>query len=295
MARTIREIYDAIDLERQNQTELAGLQPAIDDSQTLLNDLSSPSKVAEWRLWQWVVAVAIWVHENLWDLFKKEVENKIASAHYGTPRWFQRIALEFQYGFTQEWTTVNGYEVLKYADTTSPAAVAARIVKYCAVVELGGQVLIKVAKDVGGSPVKLTTAEKDAFDAYISRLEPAGANRVTISDDPDTILMFIRAYYNPEKIDPVGFLIGSNSSVLPMNEAILDYLKKVSFNGVFRLSELHDAIINTGYFSQVTFVTAQFKYGSLPYTDIVDIYIPNAGYATLDPAYFNVLIPDVQN
>ena len=41
MARTISEIYNAIISEKQNQTELTALQPAIDNSQTLLEDLTS--------------------------------------------------------------------------------------------------------------------------------------------------------------------------------------------------------------------------------------------------------------
>ena len=51
MARTIGEIYDLLVAEKNNQPTLAALQPAIDDEQTLLSDLTSASKVAIWRLW----------------------------------------------------------------------------------------------------------------------------------------------------------------------------------------------------------------------------------------------------
>lgn len=50
MARTLTEIYDSMNAEKQNMASLTDLAPAVNDTQTLLTDLNSPSKVAHWRL-----------------------------------------------------------------------------------------------------------------------------------------------------------------------------------------------------------------------------------------------------
>ena len=68
MARQISEIYNELVLEKQNFTQLNALQPNIDSSQTLLNDLNTSSKVAVWRLIFFVVAVGIWSLENIFDI-----------------------------------------------------------------------------------------------------------------------------------------------------------------------------------------------------------------------------------
>jgi len=65
MARTIEIIYNAIIAEKQAQSELNALQPAIDDAQTLLADLTSASKVAAWRLQAWTNSLSNWIHQQL--------------------------------------------------------------------------------------------------------------------------------------------------------------------------------------------------------------------------------------
>jgi hypothetical protein len=290
--RTLSEIYDSLDQERRSLTTLNTLQPSIDDAQTLLNDINSSSKVAEWRLWQFVHAVGIWVLEGLWELFKSEVDEKIANAHYGTARWFQKVAKDFQLGFSLTWTG----DRLIYTDTTSNTAVAARIVKYAAAVESGGLVTLKAAKDVGGVITKLTSGELTAFEAYIADIEPAGCNRVCVSKDPDELWLEVRVYYNPELVHMDGSSV-ADPSVFPIYDAVNGYLKNVNFNGKIRLSEIHDAIIATGAYSQVTFLIAKYRYGSIPWTNIVDEYTPDAGYAIVStsPGLSHISIPDVQN
>ena len=75
MARTILEILDDIITEKETHAELDNLQPKPDNSQTFLDDLTTTSKVAIWRLWAFTTAVAIFAHEKIFDSHKLEVEN----------------------------------------------------------------------------------------------------------------------------------------------------------------------------------------------------------------------------
>ncbi len=58
MARKILEIYDEIIEEKELQPSLTGLLPLGETSDNLLDDLTSGSKVAVWRLWAYLTAVA---------------------------------------------------------------------------------------------------------------------------------------------------------------------------------------------------------------------------------------------
>ena len=82
MARTINEIQAGIVSELEAGTEVK----------------LSTSKVAEWRLWTWVVATAIHTFEVILDLFRKEVQEKTDKITPGTVRWYGEQCLRFQNG-----------------------------------------------------------------------------------------------------------------------------------------------------------------------------------------------------
>tara|TARA_R110000751_G_scaffold214362_2_gene317863 strand:+ start:530 stop:835 length:306 start_codon:yes stop_codon:yes gene_type:complete len=85
MAGTISEIYDSIITEKQTMTSLNDLQPNIDSSQDLLTDLTSSSKVAVWRLWAFITAVAINVFEIIHDQHVAAIELRATQIPTGTP------------------------------------------------------------------------------------------------------------------------------------------------------------------------------------------------------------------
>src|SRR6185312_15248244 len=100
MAHSIPYWYDYITAEKENYTELSGLQPTIDNSQTLLTDITSTSRVARWRIWIWCVAACAYAVEVLFDVFRADVENIIANSRYGTLPWWVATCKMFQYGDT---------------------------------------------------------------------------------------------------------------------------------------------------------------------------------------------------
>src|SRR6187399_970432 len=117
MGRTVNEIYVALVNEKNTHAQLSALQPSIDDEQTLLTDITTPSRVADWRLWLYIVAFGICIHEGLWDLLKAEIDEKVANSRYGSSQWFKDQAEKFQYG--DALVLINGQ--FQYADITSPA------------------------------------------------------------------------------------------------------------------------------------------------------------------------------
>lgn len=275
MARTIQEIYDAMALEKSEQSALTGLVPEVDTAQALLQDVTSPSKVARWRLWLWVVATAMWVHEKLWDQHRAEVDAIVAAAHIGTPRWYVQQALAFQYGY--ELVLVGN--VFQY-----PAIVPeAQIVKRAAIVETGGTAILKVAKLVSGVVTALTSAEVAAFSAYIDDIRLAGTAINILTDDPDLLHVEYTVEYDPNVLTSTGALI-TDPDVFPVRDAITAFIANLPFNGKLVLNNMTDAVQAATGVVNPTLTTARAKWGALPYAAINVRYSSHAGHMAIDPA-----------
>lgn len=276
MARTFSVIYTALINEKNALAALNGLQPSIDDSQTMLTDLTSPTRVADWRVWIAFMAFCIMALENFLDLFRKEVDAKAKTIIPMTAPYLAERVKNFQLGDDLVWIGSRfDYAVI------NPAL---RIVNYVAIVESAGQVIIKVAKDIGAGPVPLDPAtEMPPLDDYTHKLCPPGTNRVLQSSDPDYVTMQLNAFFNPLVIASDGSLVGS-PSVFPLEDAINNYFRNLPFNGKFRLNDFVDAMQNAPGIINPTVVFLYTKYGALAYQPMFDEYIPDAGYLIVDPA-----------
>lgn len=270
-ARKVSEIYDSINAEKSNMASLTDLAPAIDDEQTLLTDLSSTSKVAHWRLFAYVIALAMFVHETLWDLFKAAVEAIIAKFRPGTLRWYQEQAFAFQYGYELEWNTTER----KYEYATADEA--AKIVKLCSVTEPGGIVRIKAATLSGTDVVAITAPQLAALNAYFNKVKYPG--KVTcVSFDADLLKI-----YGTVKYDPLAVVEVVQTAV---EETINSYLKGLEFNGRFNINQLIDRVQAVTGVVDFTSVNVSTKYGGLAYQAVNAEYQTYAGYAEIDEAAF---------
>lgn len=175
MARTIKEIQDSIITELQ-----AG-------------DLQlSTSKVAEWRLWTYVVAVAINVFEIAMDLFRKEVDALTTKITPGTARWYVEMCKRFQNGhkLTFDEKTAMYY----YEKNDEPA----RIIKIVAISENEGSLTIKVAKLNSGNKIEpLTPEERYNFTCYIDVIKFAGDVTGIVSTSEDKVKYDLSVYFDP--------------------------------------------------------------------------------------------------
>lgn len=176
MARTIKEIQDGIILSLQEQSEL-----------TL-----STSKVAEWRLWTYIVAVVIYTFEIILDAFRSEMDTLTYKITPGTVRWYAEMCYRFQ----------NGHELVFDADKAMlyyPQDDAdARIVKVVAIREETNRLVIKAAKqDNTGKMVPLSLEERYNFAGYIDAVKFAGVDTNIISTTGDKIRYRMEVYYDP--------------------------------------------------------------------------------------------------
>lgn len=275
MARTIQEIMDVMIAEKQTMATLNGLQPNPDAYQTFLNDLTTASKVAIWRLIFFVVAVAIWTHEKLWDVFNAQVQDAVLKSFAGTLRWWYEQCLVFQYGDGLSWVN-SKYQYY-------PVNTEHQIIKFAATQEVSGQVQLKVAKSNAGDPVKLTADEKAAFEAYVNQIKPAGTNTLVISEDADLLTVTYDVYINPLLLNIDGSLI-VDPLVFPVEDAINNYIKNLVFNGTFYLTKLDDAMQSAQGVTDISRTVVQAKYGALAYADVVVKYNAFAGHLKIDPA-----------
>lgn len=280
MARPISEIYDQMVAEKETFTELQGLQPAIDTSQTLLQNLTSSSRVSIWRLLLWVQAAGIHFHETMFDAHKAEVQDILAQSIPGSLPWYRDVALDYQHG-----------DPLLYIDRKfqySAINLEKKIVTQAAAVEAGNVLTIKVAK--GASTLeKLSSAEFTAFKAYMNQRKYAGTRMSFITDDPDDLRIEYTIYFDPLVLASDGSLL-SDSAVFPVSDTITEFIKKLPFNSVINLTRLTDSIQNTTGVVDPVLTLAEAKYAAYDFESFNTpsdkfSYLANAGYMRISPSF----------
>ena len=269
MARTIQEIQELI-------YQAKAQEPA-------LNELNSTSKVAIWRLWVYIITVAIWSLEKIFDLHRTDIDKRLAELKPHTARWYRSKALAFQYGF----------DLLPDSDTfnnqghTEEQIEASKIVKYSAVVESPneGRLIVKIATEQGGQLQPITDAQKQAFEAYLQEIKDAGVRLSVVNYQPDILHLQMKIVYDPLVLDSNGQSI--TNAFNPIERTIKDYLKRLPFNGELVLAHLIDALqqaegvkIPHLVLAQSKNITSSGEYGAFETIEISKI--PTAGYFTID-------------
>ena len=269
MARSIQEIQELI---YQSKTQ----EPA-------LNELNSTSKVAIWRLWVYIIAVAIWSLEKIFDLHRADIDKRLAELKPHTARWYRSKALAFQYGFD----LLPDSDKFNNTGHTEEQIEASKIVKYSAVVESPneGRLIVKIAGEQGEQLQPITDAQKQAFEAYLQEIKDAGVRLSVVNYKPDILHLRMKIVYDPLMLDSNGQSI--TNAFKPVERAIKDYLKNLPFNGELVLAHLIDALQQAEGVKIPHLVLAQSKninsggeYGAFETIEISKI--PTAGYFTID-------------
>lgn len=288
MARSIEDIYNIIVAEKQSFAELNSLMPQYNLEPpvsgnpfvAMINEVSTSSKVAVWKMWAYITAMALYTHEVLWDKFKAEAEEIASQSIAGNLAWYAAQVRQWQYGSFLMWnhTTYRYY----YLDVNTPAAAAKRIVKKVSCIEVNNAslngVLIKVAKENAGQLVPLDTPQLDSLRKYIQRIKFAGVQTSVISLPADKIKLNLKIYY-----DGTLELAVFKTTV---ESAIKEYLKNIEFDGVLYLNELIDVIQKIpGTKEPWVFVNGcQCRADSqVGYNTITERYEPESGYFELVP------------
>lgn len=275
MARSIEEIYDQMITEKETKATLSGLLPVGSGNtyQDLLNDITSLSKVGNWRLWIYIHAFGTFVLETLFDQFKADVEILKSQSIYGTEDWWIDRMFDFQFGDPLVIIDVDGVSTLGY----DPVNTANQIIKAAAISSAAGVSTIKVAKEVTGELVALDTGEITAVLSYKDKIQPAGVKVSVISLNSDLIKTFADIYFNA--------VYDQAEIMTNVEAAINDYYKNIEFGGIVNVNKLIDAVQAVEGINDMQITDLQAKAAGGTYQVIDREYLTSAGYIKTDPAF----------
>lgn len=152
----------------------------------------STSKVAEWRLWTYVVALTIHTFEIALDVFKSETDlltNKITP---GTVRWYAEMCYRYQEG--HELLFDQQTAMLYYAQSDPDA----QIIKAVAIRESENKLTIKVAtRNQDSQTIPLNQEELYNFTSYIDAIKFAGMGVNVVSTSEDKLKYNLDVYFEP--------------------------------------------------------------------------------------------------
>ncbi|WP_162549668.1 hypothetical protein [Hymenobacter nivis] len=274
MARTIPQIQAAIAADRADRAELAAL--------------TSPSATALYVLVEYVVAVAQWAHETLWDRFQADVNAVVARAPVGTPGWYADRALQFQQGGTlQVLDNVIGYPV---------GSTGARVITRAAAKEnkQTGKLLVKVAAN-GPTPGTLAALDAPTLTqvrGYFDRLQFAGTKLEVVSRDADRLQLTGQVYYDP--------LLNVPALQAAVRAGLAGYLATLDFAGQVYVAKLEDAIQAVPGVRDVLLTLAAARVGQVAPVPFARLYETAAGYIveedTVGLSFLDTLqfVPDVR-
>lgn len=292
MSRTISEIFDAIIVEKETFNSLAGLESPVvpDTAQDMLTELTTASKVAIWRLLFWVIAVAIFIHEKLFDTFKSDVETRALEIVPATTRFYVIESLKFQLG---DELVFDGEKFI-YLDTTSVTALAKQIIEQASARDINQVVTIKIAGDDGsGGLAPIPAPDEVAFGGYVNQFKIAGTKTIIINEVADLLKVAYTIQFDPLVMRDDGSLI--EDGTFPVQEAIDGYIEGLPFDSTFRVQDLTDAIQAARGVVNAVADVVEAKFGTLDFSDILAVitetYLPNAGYLVTDPSPIVILTP----
>ncbi len=261
MARTIDQI--------QNE-----MYQRVANDQTLSGELTSTSKVAIWRLWIYIVAFAIWIHEAI-------VEENAKNSRVHTLLWYRAQALLFLDGIDLQWE--NG----QFSYPTLVENIESRqLVKRCAVLESkDGELIIKIT---GENNQPLGDDQQLRFTTYMNEIKDAGNRLKIVNRQADNLKLHVDVYVDTLVINlDTGQYLETSETFKPVEEAIKDYLNHLEFNGALIKNRLIDAIQKSQGVFDLEIKVLQHQYGALPFTDVGRLIVPDAGHFKIEELVIN--------
>jgi len=275
MARTINEIHQS-------------MMDAIAADDELNLKIYSTSTTSVYRLWTFIVATAIWMHETLFDELLAEITNLLNTQKTHNRIWYAEKAKAFQYGDT----------LVFEKDYYSPVTPEKQIVKQAAVDEINGVLFMKVAKEVGDELAPLSSSAPDEvtpFTEYIQAIKDAGVRINIISTNGDDLKLSMKIWYDAQVLDENGELL-SNPGIEPAKDTIKNFIKNIPFNGEFIPADLVDALQSTSGIDIPQIQLVETRFGTNPFTEVDGKVVANAGYLVIDDAHLTLeYIPNVSS
>lgn len=276
----VAEIFDALNDRKSAFQELNSYVVSseipgstADTATNLAVDVTSGSRVAIWRLWLWIFAYCSWIIEQAFYRHKAAVQEIIDAERPHTLRWYAEESKKWQCGYSMVWSGS------KFAYSTDDPD--ARIVDYSAASERNGKVILKVAKDSGGTKVPLTNLEKAAFADFWTKWKDAGTKLEIISQAADQLKIQIKIIRDRLVLDASNNLL-RDPSINPINDALEAFGNGLEFDGILRLSKLVDALQAAEGVTDVKLTAAWWKPAGGNY-QAVDMFVEStSGHFVID-------------
>ena len=222
----------------------------------------------------YICAYVVWLRETALDSWRSDVDATAIATRYGTKEWWHKIALAWQDGDVT--SVIDGGVAYTTIDETKQK------VKFCAVVEDGRTLYLRVAGGTSSSLAPLTEEELIRFQSYLADVKPLGIRAVGQSYPPDYLTVFANVYYDGERI--------STDVDTEVKAAIESYLASIVFGGMIYKSKIVDAIQAVGGVKdvEITNISAIPSGGASVWMD--RCYQPKAGWAKIGGWAINLSI-----
>lgn len=266
MARTLPQIQSQIIADVQADTTLSGL--------------TSTSKFAIWRSWTFIFATAIYLLENIIDIFKSDTETSVKNAAAGSPSWVSDKMFKFQYDLTVPQVIILINEVPQYV----PVDITKRIISRVSVrTTLSNICEIKLAQQE--PPISLTTAEISSAQGYINTIGVAGVDYLVSSGDADRIYIGADVYCDGQYASTILQSITDAFNTFFATQGL------TNFGGSIKVSDLELVVRSVTGVNDIILknVSARANVTAFPGTGLVvnaqtisRLWQPTTGYAILE-------------
>ena len=257
----------------------------IASNEVLSVKLNSTSLYAMFRSFVFIVATAIWIFEGFFDQNRVEIDATILNQKSGRLSWYRTMALQFQFGFD----LVPDKDYFDNGNATAEQIAASKIIKYAAVNEAteSSRVILKIAGETNGELSKITDPEQiAAILYYVNEFRIAGVTVTVINYEADQLYLNLQIKRDALLIDSNGLSIANGN--YPVNEAIAEFMKELTFNGELRLSALVDKLQLIPGVIDATVLSAQSAWIN-PETDGYGIPQPIFISKIAESGYFKVV------
>ncbi|MFH6945100.1 nucleotidyltransferase [Flavobacterium sp. FlaQc-50] len=198
-----------------------------------------------------IMAFCVYTHETLFDIHKAEIDDKLTNQKSGRPSWYRYMALQFQYGFS----LVPDKDYFDNTNATEEQIETSKIVKYAAVTQPPGRLVIKIAGESNNALSPIPAAGLVSFIEYVEEIKWGGVDVDVINFLPDRLYLVIQIERDALVLDENGMSILNGN--YPVNDAIQEYMKELPFDGQLALAHLTDKLQKVSGVKIPTIVSAQ--------------------------------------
>jgi len=277
MSRTIQQIQQDIITAKAAAADLSALE-VLTTQEQIITSADSSSKVAIWRLWVYIFAFVLWIHEQIVEANAKN------SRPQNLPNFIATV-LNYYDGLDLVWKDGSfQYDLTNVADAGSR-----QIIARTAVLESNDEeIVVKVATLNGGDLQPLTSDQANRLLVYLKKMKVPGIPIRLVNQTADLLRINITVYVNTLIIDTIsGNLLNTTDVVNPVQDAINNYLASLSqyeLNGIFVNQHFLDTILKATGVELVEANELKWKYAAYPFQDIDKWKVSEAGYFKINDA-----------